>query len=643
MAEFNVLTPTELLEISKAIGNVGFNSLQKRVLLRLADAITDYPTENRISAASLVGVPGPAGPAGAQGIQGIQGIQGPIGPIGPQGLQGPQGDIGPAGAQGGTGATGATGGVGPPGSTWRVGAGAPSNGLGANGDFYLNSTNGDVYLKAAGAYTVVANIRGPQGIQGVPGTGGGSGGTYQIGGGGTPSELAPALNLWTFSGSVPPTYSAPNLVFSSASNLAAALATGIATTDTGTYNVSYTISGYAGGGVKLLVYGDNTPNIGSGLTRTANGTFTEQITVIPGSGSQSNQLRFQATGTTGTNTYNISNVSVTPTTGGGGGGVARDMTTKVAEIEVSVLDFGADPTGAIASDAAFAAAIAYSRRIRVPEGIYRLNDTLTINRSVEIRGDGRDATQIRSYVSGAKHGMVCVGESALGRRNLMILDGFKFQGMASQTAAGSGPGNGNWSGIYIQRKVLFRNIWVESFTNDGIYFSPLDENETGTLGTRDNAVFFCRFDNVWSKNNGRDGCYVRRGANANSFINCQFDNNGRYGFHHYTDNGGDGSWGGLYGTTIRDGQCSYNTSYGYMFENGTNIVTSGLYAELNNFNGTNGYTFGPIDFYVGDTCVRSWIGIGVLYGASTTHVRVPAVNSNTIQVWEGGRKLFGDT
>lgn len=55
------------------------------------------------------------------------------------------------------------GGPGPPGSVWREGSGAPSNSLGVDGDFYLNGTSGDVYLRAGGAYTVVCNIRGVAG------------------------------------------------------------------------------------------------------------------------------------------------------------------------------------------------------------------------------------------------------------------------------------------------------------------------------------------------------------------------------------------------------------------------------------------------------------------------------------------------
>jgi hypothetical protein len=78
--------------------------------------------------------------------------------------------LGPAGSTGATGSagsTGATGAAGAPGSVWRDGVGAPSSGLGINGDYYLNDSNGDVYLKASGAYSIVTNIRGPAGTAGA--------------------------------------------------------------------------------------------------------------------------------------------------------------------------------------------------------------------------------------------------------------------------------------------------------------------------------------------------------------------------------------------------------------------------------------------------------------------------------------------
>lgn len=78
------------------------------------------------------------------------------------GLPGPPGPPGPAGI----------------GSAWYRGAGAPAGGLGTNGDYYLDTTSGNIYgPKAAGAWgAAVFNIaegqEGPAGPQGPTGPAG---------------------------------------------------------------------------------------------------------------------------------------------------------------------------------------------------------------------------------------------------------------------------------------------------------------------------------------------------------------------------------------------------------------------------------------------------------------------------------------
>jgi len=77
------------------------------------------------------------------------------GPQGPQGPQGPKGDKGDKGD---------------PGEKWFSGGSAPSGTLGAIGDWYLNTSNGNVYEKTGTTtWTQRGNIRGPQGIQGPKG------------------------------------------------------------------------------------------------------------------------------------------------------------------------------------------------------------------------------------------------------------------------------------------------------------------------------------------------------------------------------------------------------------------------------------------------------------------------------------------
>jgi len=102
--------------------------------------------------------------------------------------------VGQNGATGGTGPQGPQGTIGPQGPTgahWYNGAGAPSSGLGANNDYYLNDTNGDVYQKLSGSWgSPVANIVGPAGSgvvgsiwyngSGVPSSGTGINGDYYL-------------------------------------------------------------------------------------------------------------------------------------------------------------------------------------------------------------------------------------------------------------------------------------------------------------------------------------------------------------------------------------------------------------------------------------------------------------------------------
>ncbi len=67
------------------------------------------------------------------------------------------------------------------GSIWRSGAGAPDNSLGVNGDYYLNTSNSDVYLRTAGTYSIVVNIKGTTGAAGANGTNGTNGSVWRSG------------------------------------------------------------------------------------------------------------------------------------------------------------------------------------------------------------------------------------------------------------------------------------------------------------------------------------------------------------------------------------------------------------------------------------------------------------------------------
>jgi hypothetical protein len=131
------------------------------------------------------GLGGGGGAPGPQGQTGSTGATGAPGSPGATGATGAPGSTGATGAPGAPGSTGATGAAGAAGSVWRDGAGAPSSGLGVNGDYYLNDTTGDVYLKASGAYSIVANIKGATGSTGATGGTGAPGATGAAGAAGS--------------------------------------------------------------------------------------------------------------------------------------------------------------------------------------------------------------------------------------------------------------------------------------------------------------------------------------------------------------------------------------------------------------------------------------------------------------------------
>ena len=78
----------------------------------------------------------------------------------------------------------------------------------------------------------------------------------------------------------------------------------------------------------------------------------------------------------------------------GTGAVATTVQAKLRE-SVSVLDFGADPTGVADSTTAFNNAIATGKRVYVPEGTYKCN--ATINKKTIIYGDGSTASIIKPF------------------------------------------------------------------------------------------------------------------------------------------------------------------------------------------------------------------------------------------------------
>lgn len=74
-------------------------------------------------------------------------------------------------------------------SEWLNGIGEPSNELGNENDYYINTNNGDLYNKKDNVWTLVMNIKGPQGEQGLMGEQGPQGEQGIKGEDGTPGSV----------------------------------------------------------------------------------------------------------------------------------------------------------------------------------------------------------------------------------------------------------------------------------------------------------------------------------------------------------------------------------------------------------------------------------------------------------------------
>lgn len=71
------------------------------------------------------------------------------------------------------------------------------------------------------------------------------------------------------------------------------------------------------------------------------------------------------------------------------GAIRRILEDKLTDY-VSVLDFGADPTGMTECSAAFQAACDTGKTVLVPKGIYQIGKTIVLKRSVTVVGEGND-------------------------------------------------------------------------------------------------------------------------------------------------------------------------------------------------------------------------------------------------------------
>lgn len=136
---------------------------------------------DRIEVVQLTGARGPKGDPGTVGDIGPKGDMGDPGPTGPAGIDGLDGVDGLQGPAGNDGTNGTNGAAGADGRTVLSGVGAPSAGLGVDGDFYLRSNSLLYGPKTAGAWPAPVSLIGPVGANGATGATGPTGPTGPMG------------------------------------------------------------------------------------------------------------------------------------------------------------------------------------------------------------------------------------------------------------------------------------------------------------------------------------------------------------------------------------------------------------------------------------------------------------------------------
>ena len=245
---------------------------------------------------------------------------------------------------------------------------------------------------------------------------------------------------------------------------------------------------------------------------------------------------FQAIGAT-SNTVGVLFIATGVGSGTGTAQLSRTVQSKLQE-SISVLDFGADPTGIKDSLAAFNAAIAsfsnnatsspYSggNTILVPQGTYTLSGQLNISRQIILRG-------VTTPDGNAWSGSIL--KFPTGTTGIRIYDyrtsplgtdagGTTIENLVIRTTRTSAATQSGYHGIHADTRFTVRNCVITYFGDCGI-------NIIATAGGSPNGnANNWRIDNVRSAENGVDGLFID-GADVNAGVAIRLDcsSNLRYG------------------------------------------------------------------------------------------------------------------
>lgn len=338
----------------------------------------------------------------------------------------------------------------------------------------------------------------------------------------------------------------------------------------------------------------------------------------------------------------------------GTGAVERTSQEKMRE-RISVIDYGADPTGVLDSAPAFKRARDYMQAasnfrggvIYVPKGTYKLNDEITCTPyvagqvfSLTWQGDGPEAT-VLDFIGAAPgtNGIAAFGKGV----------GFYVKGMSIKNAKVSGvviKGGNIGTTDYIQRCGI-ENVRIQGSGSHGFYTENsffIDVINCWSFGNGGSGYFFGGFHTTvsargsWAYLNAADTGWRLNGLYGGSFINC-------YGEFCLT------GWTLTNCQAVNFSGCGAenNTREGYSLLTGNAFIAVGLPSECHDINismsackGTQNSTAGVnlwANFMSGLTAnsrgIQVTLGGGIVskLGTSSTYDFVLNGASGTIDIW----------
>lgn len=155
----------------------------------------------------------------------------------------------------------------------------------------------------------------------------------------------------------------------------------------------------------------------------------------------------------------------------GTGAVVTTVRDKLRET-VSVVDFGADPTGSTPSSAAFQLALSAASHVYVPAGTYTIDATIVITGEKTITGPSGSSSSHQSAVLNFS-----------GTGNVFSASSAEFGGICISNFRIASGGDGSYAIYSTRPQSVFENIQIEGYVGGGIQLDELGTFSQASWGT----------------------------------------------------------------------------------------------------------------------------------------------------------------